>query len=188
MSGLSLHVGHVVDTPQRFQLECDPGWWDRAREYLRELEVGLHRPFRLDLEGYRVGARLLFRGQLVGAVAADCGACLERFVHEFQEPVQLLLEPAPAGARLPEGGIELDPEDIEVGRYEGEELDFEPLVMEILALAWPLQPRCQENCLGLCPVCGVNRNRESCSCAARERSHPFSGLRELLERSGRREG
>ncbi len=48
MSGLSIHVGRVVDTPQRFQLECDAGWWDRAREHLRELEVVLHRPFRLE--------------------------------------------------------------------------------------------------------------------------------------------
>jgi large subunit ribosomal protein L32 len=27
-----------------------------------------------------------------------------------------------------------------------------------------MKPLCDENCLGLCPTCGVNRTRERCSC------------------------
>jgi uncharacterized protein len=27
-----------------------------------------------------------------------------------------------------------------------------------------MKPLCREACLGLCPVCGTNRNRDTCSC------------------------
>ena len=188
MGTLLIHAASVVETPRRFSLEGDRDWWDQARVALRELEVELRRPFRLELDGHRIGARLLLQGELSGAVEFDCSSCLDPFVKDFREQIHLLMEPAPAGEVLPEGGVALDAEDIELARYGGEELDLGPLIVEVLALVWPIQPRCAEDCRGLCAVCGVNRNRESCRCAEQSASHPFAGLRELLERSGRRQG
>jgi uncharacterized protein len=34
-------------------------------------------------------------------------------------------------------------------------VDLEPLVRDAVVLSLPFQPVCQEDCLGLCPVCGV---------------------------------
>lgn len=48
----------------------------------------------------------------------------------------------------------------------GDFLDLEPLVHDACILDLPLAPLCQENCQGLCPECGVNRNYETCSCEA----------------------
>jgi uncharacterized protein len=183
MTCLTIPVAALGDSPRRFLLDCDADWWDRTREGLRELEVGLAEPFQLDLQGHRLGSRLLFQGELRGALRLDCGRCLEPFVFPVRERVQLLLEPAPAHEPPPVGGIELDAEDLEIGRFAGDELDFEGLVLEILALVWPMQPRCREDCEGLCPVCGANRNREVCGCVAPGASHPLGGLRELLERT-----
>lgn len=185
MTSLSIPVAKLGDSPRRFLLDCDHGWWDRAREALREFEVGLTTPFQLELSGHRLGSRLLFQGELCGAIELFCGRCLEPFGFPVKERVQLLLEPAPAHLPPPVGGIELDPEDLEVGRFAGDELDFEGLVSEILALVWPMQPRCREDCEGLCPACGTNRNREVCGCVAPGASHPLRGLGELLQRSKR---
>ena len=79
----------------------------------------------------------------------------------------------------------LDPEDPEVGRYAGDELDFGAAVLEILTLAWPMQPRCRESCRGLCPNCGTNWNVEPCGCVETSVSRPFAGLKGLLERARR---
>ena len=46
----------------------------------------------------------------------------------------------------------------------GDELDLEPLAHDACILELPLAPLCGEDCLGLCPECGVNRNLEPCSC------------------------
>jgi uncharacterized protein len=43
-------------------------------------------------------------------------------------------------------------------------LDLEPIVHDACILELPLAPLCREDCQGLCPECGVNRNSETCSC------------------------
>jgi uncharacterized protein len=44
----------------------------------------------------------------------------------------------------------------------GDEMDLEPLVTDAVVLELPLAPLCKEDCAGLCPTCGVNRNEWDC--------------------------
>lgn len=58
-----------------------------------------------------------------------------------------------------------DVADPETGyRVEGDVLDVRGIVHDACILELPLAPLCREGCLGLCPICGVNRNLEQCSC------------------------
>lgn len=53
-----------------------------------------------------------------------------------------------------------DPDAFELGDL----LDLEPMVREVLLLDAPLVPLCRDDCKGLCPVCGIDLNVETCSC------------------------
>ena len=53
-------------------------------------------------------------------------------------------------------------------------LDLTPYIREAVLLELPYAPVCREDCKGLCPVCGVDRNRETCSCST-ERIDPRLG-------------
>ena len=184
MSSLSLPVVKLTEQPQRFPLVADAAWWEENRGHFRDPDSTPVEPFGLDLEGYRLGNRLLFRGELAGVLELPCGRCAELYPHPIREHIELLLEPLPtsANASAPDAGIELDPEDLEIGRYAGDELDFGVVLREILLFEWPMQPRCAESCLGLCPSCGGNRNQGSCNCQgeAEEAASPFAALGELL--------
>ena len=188
--GLAVTVAHVVESPGRFALRAENAWWTANRDVLPDQAAALVAPIELDLEGYRLGQRLLFRGSVAGRLELACGRCVEPFEHPLDERLELLLEPLPSPAPdrsdggIPEGGIELDAEDLEIGQYGGEELDFSVVLREILVFNWPMQPRCEEGCLGLCPSCGVNRNRESCQCGAEKPQGPFAELGKLLGQSG----
>jgi uncharacterized protein len=46
-------------------------------------------------------------------------------------------------------------------------------------LALPMKPLCREDCKGLCPICGVNRNRETCSCRSEWVDPRMEALRKL---------
>jgi uncharacterized protein len=46
----------------------------------------------------------------------------------------------------------------------GDQLDLEPLARDAVLLELPLVALCREDCLGLCPVCGSNRNDSPCAC------------------------
>jgi uncharacterized protein len=180
MSSLCLSVPSIEETPRRFRLEAGADWWEHASLPPELRPQRVLEPLVMDLEAYRIGRRLLIRGELDGVVELACGRCAEGYSHAFHEPVTLLLEPLPATAEVPEGGLELDAEDMALGRYGGEELDFAPVLLEALLTAWPMQPRCAESCKGLCPGCGVNLNLGRCSCEGANVNRPFEGLGELL--------
>jgi len=183
MAGLVIRVADIGSHPRRFRLETDADWWERSREIFSDSELTLVTPFALELEAYCLGKRLLLRGEVAGVAELTCGRCLEPFRLDFAEPLELLLEPILSAAQPAEPGIELDSEELEIGRYSGEELDFEPVLRDLLLLSWPMAPRCGEDCLGLCPVCGENRNKRACQCDADRGNKPFAALGKLLEQS-----
>jgi uncharacterized protein len=187
MSAWAIELKTVQETPRRYSLAAELEWWETVRAGLGEPEARMLEPLQLEIDGHRLGRRLLFRGQLAGSLALPCSRCLDAYEQKIEEPFELLLEPASDGSETIAGGIELDSDDPEIGRYAGEELDFGPAVLEMLALAWPMQPLCEETCRGLCASCGTNRNLESCSCEAPSVTRPFAGLRGLLEQARRRD-
>jgi uncharacterized protein len=48
--------------------------------------------------------------------------------------------------------------------FDGDQLDLEPLARDAVLLELPQAPLCTEDCLGLCPRCGVDLNRSPCNC------------------------
>jgi uncharacterized protein len=47
-----------------------------------------------------------------------------------------------------------------------DEIDLGPLVRDAVVLELPMAPLCREDCAGLCPQCGANRNEGDCGCVA----------------------
>jgi uncharacterized protein len=43
-------------------------------------------------------------------------------------------------------------------------IDLTDDIREEVILDLPIKLLCQENCKGLCPNCGANRNKEKCQC------------------------
>jgi uncharacterized protein len=48
---------------------------------------------------------------------------------------------------------------------DGREIDLSEAVRQYILLAMPMKPLCREDCAGLCPRCGCNRNIDSCDCS-----------------------
>jgi uncharacterized protein len=46
------------------------------------------------------------------------------------------------------------------------DIDLGPLVRDAVVLELPMAPLCREDCAGLCPECGANRNEGPCGCVA----------------------
>ena len=187
MGDCEIRLSGVVENPRRFALASDADWWQQARDVFAAEggETPRHVCWDLELEGYRLGRRLLFRGDLRAVLGLTCAWCVEPIDHPVSERVEVLLEPAQNPERIPEGGIELDPEDMALGAYAGDTLDFGRAILEILALAWPMQPRESE----ACPEdCARWRARESGRPAVPAGSNrPFAGLDELLRKTGQQE-
>ena len=58
--------------------------------------------------------------------------------------------------------------DDETYPYSGDELLLDKAVLDNLFLELPIASVCREDCKGLCPVCGVDRNTTTCDCTIEE--------------------
>lgn len=67
----------------------------------------------------------------------------------------------------------------EICFVEGDHIDLTPRIREAVLLEIPYAPVCREGCKGLCPECGVDRNRETCLCRNERIDPRLAVLKEL---------
>lgn len=60
--------------------------------------------------------------------------------------------------------VELTPHEVDKVFYQGSQIDLSIGIREAIVLSLPITPSCRDDCRGLCPVCGINLNKGSCSC------------------------
>ena len=70
------------------------------------------------------------------------------------------------------------------GEYlaEGGRAELDVIASEQIYLNLPLKPLCREDCQGLCPTCGANRNRLKCGCRSEELDPRLAPLLELKKK------
>ena len=132
----------------------------------------------------KVSGGVLLEGQFTAHVASECKRCLgdvdlkvpvsftlnlvpKALVHgdDYLKDDESLMEKKERSQGETGGSFDLEDADEEV--FDGKVIDLDPIVREQLILALPLTAVCREDCQGLCPQCGINRNEAKCSCVTK---------------------
>jgi len=81
------------------------------------------------------------------------------------------------------GRSKMESEDIDLYylSFEEDKIDLTQDVIDYAKLSVPMKKLCSEECKGLCPGCGVNLNKESCSCINDESNPVWSELLKLKD-------
>ena len=74
---------------------------------------------------------------------------------------------------------EADSDDIHLLSPSEQEIDIRQDVIDCMTLALPAKILCREDCVGLCPLCGVNLNKKKCHCSREEIDTRWDGLKNL---------
>ncbi len=119
-------------------------------------------PVEFDADLHKDVQKLRLVGHVKTTLEVDCSRCLDPFTVPIDSRFDVLL--LPVSANQDEGEREVEADDLGVSFYEDDTLNLGDLIREQLYLALPMKPLCREDCQGLCPVCGANRNRETCTC------------------------
>ncbi len=60
--------------------------------------------------------------------------------------------------------VDLKNSEVERVYVSGNNIDLSVGIREAIVLSLPITFLCREQCRGLCPVCGINRNKTKCKC------------------------
>ncbi len=112
--------------------------------------------------GFILDGKLEFEGTVA------CARCLRPVSFRRTGPVSWVFAPAfERHQPVPDadGEIELQSTDLDVVFYDDFTVPFDPLIDEQVQLEIPMRALCREDCRGLCPECGSDRNVAPCTCA-----------------------
>ncbi len=101
-------------------------------------------------------------GRYTVVMAAECDRCLGRARFALDAGFDLFYQPMSVIAH--EDEVEIDAGEAEIGFYQNGGLELEDILREQVLLALPMQRVCSDQCKGICPVCGKNRNESECQC------------------------
>lgn len=136
------------------------------------MDLKLIEPLHVSLVASSVGEGVLVRGRIRTRVALECRRCLAPVEWPVEEPVDLLFEPLDeAEAQELEGEVYPLPQ--------GAEIDLREPLREQLLLNLPEYVVCREDCRGLCPQCGANRNVTECGCVSERLPGPWDALKNV---------
>jgi uncharacterized protein len=132
-------------------------------------ELWLRGPVEITGEAVNNGSLIAVSGLIKGTAAMNCNRCLTDFTREVAIPFgENFRDQSTAVA---------DPDALS---YHGDEIDLAEIVREALIVAEPLKALCSEDCRGLCPICGINRNDATCACETVSIDPRLAALAKLL--------
>lgn len=102
------------------------------------------------------------QGRFTVEMGCECDRCLGPARFPLEASFDLFYRPMSIIARVEE--VEIDAGEAEIAFYEGGGMELEDVLREQVILALPMQRNCREDCQGICPTCGINRNETDCEC------------------------
>jgi DUF177 domain-containing protein len=147
---------------------------------LNEDRISIAEPPRVSGRIQQTDAKVTVSGEVTAELSLECDRCLK----PLRIPVSnaFRVEYVTPDVYLAGQGAELLDDDLSLSVFNGAALDIDELVREQLLLALPAQALCREDCKGLCPVCGGDRNLKDCSCQETEVDPRWAGLKEIVSR------
>lgn len=105
---------------------------------------------------YNVGEQVFLTCNITTDLEARCGRCLKTFTYPMITKMNVEL--------VDEGKVSEDDDTEDIIVYEDKIIDFDEIIKEEILANVPMKVLCDENCKGLCGVCGKDLNVESCQC------------------------
>ena len=158
----------------------EPFEWQESLS-IPEQEIGLEGEVQLtpvevrgslsfDAPNYLLDARLQF------GVTVPCDLCTAPVLQEIACRVEAMVVSASGRRESGDGERELKEDELGVMEVAGDSLETGPLVAEQVLLELPTHPLCREDCAGLCPTCGADRNLGDCGCRHEPVDPRWAGL------------
>ena len=162
---------NVAEIKKRLVGKTDFHFEVDARELnLTKEDLPVRGPIIVDGELSNAGDVLLLKATMSANIERECARCLKPFIAGAETEILEKFFPANAD------NVEKD-----AFSYEFDVVDITEALRGGLLVAEPLQVLCKEDCQGLCPVCGIDKNVDSCDCDATTVDPRLVALKQLFK-------
>ncbi len=144
---------------------------------LNEDTARLNKPVKIAGKVKKGIAQVDVSGEISGEIELDCTRCLQ--AQEEVLAIRFDVEYVSAEHYTSDKEAELGEKDLEVAVYEDDRIDLDELVREQILLNLPIRFYCKEDCRGLCPKCGANKNLTDCNCEVKDADPRWSALKDM---------
>ena len=159
-NSLKINVVTIPEEGLNFVLSKDGKWFKECFQDSDQLDFTI-REVDVNCQITKTSSTIFIKGNLSVLLGICCSRCLK----DIQLPVggDFAYTLVPVKPEMKED-LELQAEELEISYYQGDFIDLTPIICEQIILQIPIKPLCSEECKGLCPHCGINRNAASCNC------------------------
>jgi uncharacterized protein len=123
------------------------------------------------------GNEVFVNGHLDTRAQVECDRCLKAV--ELPVKADFTLEYISGSEYESSGTAELTEAELSVSVFDGKGLDVDEIVKEQVLLAVPTRMLCREDCKGICPECGTDRNTGECDCVTNDIDPRWAALKNL---------
>lgn len=113
---------------------------------------------------------MTLEGEMSAKMLCRCDRCMKQFMAEKRIPLSV-----PLAAQL------TDDENADIFLLDGDSLNLSEVLEICFILEMDAKHLCREDCVGLCPTCGVDLNEQDCECRA-ETDPRLAVLEQLLDK------
>jgi len=123
------------------------------------------------------GHDVVVNGHIDTRAQVDCDRCLKPV--ELPVSADFELEYITGSDYESSHVAELTEAEMSVAVFDGEAIDVDEIVKEQILLAVPTRMLCREECKGICPECGIDRNTSECQCVTDDIDPRWAALKNL---------
>jgi len=123
------------------------------------------------------GNEVFVSGHIDTRARVECDRCLQPV--ELPVNTDFALEYISGADYESSAAAELTEADMSVSVFDGEAIDIDEIVKEQILLTVPARTLCREDCKGICPECGIDRNTGECSCVTDNTDPRWAALKNL---------
>lgn len=142
-------------------------------EIHREDVVVFNNPLQVDAKITKVGEDFLLDLEVKSKGKFVCDRCREYFKKAVTGRVQSLF------TFNSDKDWQKTDTDIKLLKGHTKEIDLAEDIHDALLLTIPQKILCNDACLGLCPICGINLNTSDCQCSKTEIDSRWNGLKNI---------
>lgn len=130
-----------------------------------ETGISLRGDVRLTAELKPRREDIILTGSMTVPFEMVCSRCLKSYKVDSLIELEGIFR-----AKVEGEGVEemLDESSPDISFYESGKVDILPIIRDNVYLSIPMKPLCSEDCQGVCPRCGADRNGRGCNCVSED--------------------